>query len=243
MSLPLPPIHAGTLTRRSRLPFHWTGHRFSLTALSGQAATLARTTTATPADVNGTTRTVVHSQPAWELKDWDGDATRDTPTLMLGANDTCYWTVPMLPAACTVFLEFVQPASMPAASATVFYLGNSGNTGARLWIDSTGTYYRANHHNGSTSVTSTLSAAPTSAQRVRLRLTLDSSGRVQLHQSINGAGESSASQSGTNTLAAAWSDTRLYANSTGATNPASTFWRRCRVAYGNLTAAQMLVAW
>ena len=239
----LPPILTQRLTRSSRLPFHWRGERFSLTALSGQTATLARTTTATPLDLSGTSRTVVHSQPAWQHEDWDGDATRDTPALLLGTSDTVYWNVPLLPAAVTVYLEFVQQGSMPSASGTIWYLGNAGNTGARLWIDSTGTYYRANHHNGTSSVTSTLAAAPTTGQRVALRMTLKSDGKVQLHQSINGAAESSASESGTLTLAAAWGDTRLYGNSTGSTNAAAISVIRNRVARGALTAAQMQVEW
>jgi hypothetical protein len=227
----------------SRLPFHWGGDRFSLTALGAQTATHTRATTATPADGNGTTRTVVHSQPAWQLEDWDGDATREAAALLLGTSDLTYWPVPVLPAAVTVYLEFVQVGAVPAVSGTIWYLGNSGNTGARLWIDSSGTFWRVRHHNGTTEVTSTLAAAPASGNRVALRATLSSTGVVQIHQSINGAAETSATASGTNTLAAAWSDTRLYANSTGATNAAAISVIRSRLAYGGLTAAQMQVGW
>lgn len=239
----LPALFSGRTSRVSRLPFHWRGDRASLTALGGQTATLARAVTAAPVDYNGVSRTVPRDRPAWQHEDWDGDATRDTLACLFGTSDTCYWTVPILPAAMTLYLEFVQVGSMPAASASVCYLGNSGNTGARFWIDSTGSFYRVQHHNGTAAVTSTLAAAPASGNRVAIRATLDSSGRVQIFQSINGAAETNGSLSGTNTLAAAWSDTRIYANSTGATNAAAVSWVRVRLAYGGLTAAQMGVAW
>jgi hypothetical protein len=239
----LPALFSGRVTRVSRLPFHWRGDLASLTALSGQSATLARAVTAAPVDYNAVARTVPRDRPAWQHEDWDGDATRDTLALLLGTSDTCYWSVPVLPAAVTVYLEFVQPGAVPAASSCIWYLGNAGNTGARLWIDSTGTYWRVRHHNGSTEVTSTLSAAPASGNRVALRATLSATGVVQIHQSVNGAAESSATASGTNTLAAAWGDTRLYANSTGSTNAAAISLIRSRLAYGSLTAAQMAVAW
>lgn len=239
----LPPLIAGRLTRASRLPFHWRGERFSLTALSGQAGTLTRTTTATPADFNGTTRTVVHSQPSWQHEDWDGDSTRETPTLLLGANDKLVYSFLMPPQALTLYVEFVERGAISVASDAIVYLGNAGNTGARLWIDSTGTYYRLRHHNGSTEVTVTLAAAPTAGQRVALRGILASDGKITLHQSINGAAESSTSASAANTLASAWSDTKLYVGSTGDTNPGSTAFVRVRIARGNLTAAQMQAEW
>ena len=239
----LPAIFATRPPRTSRIAFHWRGDRFAQTALGGQPATWGRTTTATPLDVNGVARTVNHSQVAWEQVDFDGDAVRETPAWLLGANDSLYFAFYPLPQAMTVYVEFVEKGTISGASDAVIYFGNDGNTGARLWFDSTGTFYRLRHHNGTTEVTSTLAAAPSVGNRVALRGVLDSSGRVQIHQSINGAAETSASQSGTNSLAAAWSDTRLYANSTGATNQGATALVRCRVAFGSKTAAQMGVTW
>lgn len=239
----LPPLLASRLTRASRLPFHWRGDRFSLTALSGQAATFSRAATETPADFNGTTRTIVHSAPAWQHEDWDGDSTRDTPALLLGGSNKVYWSLPLLPGAVTVYVEFVERGAVAVASAAVAYVGNAGNTGARLWIDSTGTYYRVRHHNGTSEVTATLAAAPTTGQRVALRATLASDGKVQLHQSINGAAESSTSASSALTLATAWSDTRLYLGTTGDTNAGANAVLRCRVARGSQTATQMQQAW
>lgn len=238
-----PAIVSLRTTGVSRLPFHWRGDRFSLTAMGGQAATHTRATTAAPVDYAAVARTVVHSQPAWQLEDWDGDATRERAALLLGTSDVLYWPVPVLPAEMTIYLEFVQVGAVPGVGGTIWYLGNAGNTGARLWVDSSGTYWRVRHHNGTTEVTSTLTAAPASGNRVALRVTLSATGVVQIHQSINGAAETSATASGTNTLAAAWSDTRLYASSTGSTNAAALSLVRSRLAYGAMTAAQMQVSW
>jgi len=231
--------------RVSRLPFHWRGDRFALTALSGQAGTLTRAATAAPLDYSGVARTVNQYQPAFQAEDWDADATRDTSALLLGVSDLLYWSVPVKPAACTLYLEFVQPASFGAASTCFWYLGNAGNTGARLWIDSTGTQYRANHHNGTSAVTSTMTGtAPTSGQRVAVRVVLLSTGSIQIWQSINGAAETTPGASGTLALnATGWSDTRLYANSTGSTNPAVLSLVRSRLIMGTRTAAQAATDW
>lgn len=239
----LPPLLANRLTRASRLPFHWRGDRFSLTALSGQAGTFSRAATATPADYYGTTRTIVHSAAPWQHEDWDGDSTRDTPTLLMGGSNKLYWSLPLLPTAVTLYVEFVERGAVAVASAAVAYVGNAGNTGARLWIDSTGTYYRVRHHNGTSEVTATLAAAPSAGNRVALRATLASDGKVQLHQSINGAAESSTSASSALTLAAAWSDTRLYLATTGDTNAGANAFLRVRLARGTQTAATMQQDW
>jgi hypothetical protein len=214
-----------------------------LTSIGGQAATFTRAATAAPLDVTGTARTVQNHQPAFEMIDLDGDAARETPALLLGTSDKIWWPFDLLPQALTVYLEFIEKGAATNLDDSVCYIGNAGNTGARLWVDSTGSFYRARHDNGTSDVTSTLAAAPSTGQRVALRVTLDSSGRVQIHQSINGAAETSASQSGTNALAAAWGASRLYANSTGDTNAGAVCHVRIRVETGNKTATQMQRVW
>lgn len=241
----LPALISLRTGRVSRLPFHWRGDRFSLTALSGQAATHVRAATAAPLDYSGVARTVNQYQPAWQAEDWNNDGSRQTPALLLGTSDSLYWTVPVKPAACTIYLEFIQPASFGGASTCFWYLGNAGNTGARLWIDSTGTQYRANHHNGTSAVTSTMTGtAPTSGQRVALRVVLLSTGSIQIWQAKDGASETTPGASGTLALnATGWSDTRLYANSTGSTNAAILSLIRSRLIMGTRTAAQAATDW
>jgi len=244
-----PAFNTTRLTRHSRLAFHWRGERFDLQALSRSPnqtpVTLTRAATASPVDVNGNTRQANHYQPAWDIVDWDGDATRETPALRLGANDTLYHEYFAYQQALTLYVEFVENGTLGIASAAVIYLGNAGNTGARLWIDATGTFYRVRYHNGTTEVTSTLGTGPTTGQRVRLRATLASTGAVQIHQSINGAAETSASASGTNAIPsnATWSANQLYFNSTGDTNKGANLFVRVRLHHGTWTAAQMQEAW
>lgn len=237
----------------SRLAAHWRGDDFSLVDLAGfttgtyntpgTQGTFSRTGTAGPKDVNGNSRTVRDVQPAWEMVDWDGDAVRETPALLMGSGDKLFHSFASPPKAMTLYIEFVENGAVAIASAAICYVGNAGNTGARFWIDSTGTYYRVRHDNGSTAVTATLAAAPTSGQRVALRALLNSNGSVQLHQSINGAAESSTSASGSNTLASDWSYPRIYLGTTGDTNPGNTLFVRRRIALGIKTAAQMQVTW
>ena len=95
----LPALVSLRTGRVSRLPFHFRADRATTTALAGQAATMARATTAAPVDYNAVARTVPRDRPAWQHEDWDGDATRDTLALLLGTSDTIYWSVPVLPAA------------------------------------------------------------------------------------------------------------------------------------------------
>ena len=242
MTLPIYPVPSGLPTRLvSRLAFHWRGEWFSAEAVGGETATFARN--ATSKDSNGNTRQLNRECLAWEIVDWDGDSVRETPGLLLGASDKIYWSFQRKPTALTVYLEFVENGTKGSANAALFYIGNAGNSGARLWIDSTGSVYRVRHHNGSAEVTSTLGAGPSNGDRDAIRVTLGSDGKVQIFQSINGAAETSGSLSAANTLASAWSDTRLYLGTTGDTNPGNMVAVRCRVALGARTAAQLVEAW
>jgi hypothetical protein len=126
---------------------------------------------------------------------------------------------PYTPQAMTLYLKFVERGTITVPSAAALYVGNAGNTGARLWIDSTGTAYRLNHHNGTTLVQVTLATGPTIGDSVELRAVLNVDGSIQLGQSINSAAETTTATSAVNALATAWSDTLCYLNTTGTTNP------------------------
>jgi hypothetical protein len=129
--------------------------------------------------------------------------------------ETLYWTLLAAPQPLTLYVKLVQGAPIAYAGG-IAYLGNSAGSGARLTIDSSGSFYRLTHNNGSTSVTVTLAAAPNMSDVVELFATLFADGSVQLSQSINGAATTATAQSAANALATAWSDTRLYLNSIGA---------------------------
>ena len=65
----------------------------------------------------------------------------------------------------------ISRRSGTTANAGLVYLGNDGQTGARLILDSSGTNYRATIHNGTTSQSVSLATAtPTTGQMARLLL-------------------------------------------------------------------------
>lgn len=237
MTMPLLAYRRET-ERALRHPLVWLGRELTVDALTGQAGTMTRAATATPTDSVGTSRTVVHSQPAWQT-----NTTHSRTGLLLGTNANLAWALPLIPQAMCGMVEFVESGTLTTASAGVFYLGNDGATGARLYIDSTGSQYRLTHDNGSAAVTATMTGtAPTSGQRVRLRWWLYSTGSVQLWQSINGAAETGPSASGTNALATAWAGTTCRLNSVGTANQGNTVALGAVVMLGNQTEATLLAA-
>lgn len=200
--------------------FLWLARELALTARSGQAGTLVRAATATAVDDVGTSGTVFHSQPAWERVDTDADAIRDRMALKLGA-DLLSWPFQPTPAAMAGIVEFIERGTVGVADAGLFYLGNDGVTGARLYIESTGTVYRLVYHDGSTAVTSALAAAPSTGDLVRLQWTIGAGGIVQLSQSIAGAAWTTAAASAAQALPATWGAgaAKLRLNSVGTGNP------------------------
>jgi hypothetical protein len=234
--------------RVSRLPFHWSAADFELEAISrgpnDTGATFSRATTASPLDINGQSRTVVYAQPAWEMVDWDNDGSRERPTLLLGASDKLFYTYSLRPTALTIYVEFVENGTLGIASAAILYVGGAGNTGPRLWIDSTGTQYRVRHNNGISEVDSTLTgAAPVNGDRVVLRATLKAGGNVQINQSRNGGAETSATESAALAPDTAWGAPSLYLGTTGDTNPGNVKLALAKIDFGARTATQMREAW
>jgi hypothetical protein len=184
--------------------FLWLARELSLNARSGQVGTLVRTASSTAVDDSGTSGTVFHSQPAWERVDTDADAVRDRMALKLGA-DLLSWPFQPTPAAMSGIVEFIERGTVGVVSDGLFYLGNDGVTGARLYIDSTGTFYRLTYHDGTNpAVTSTLAVAPSTGDLVRLHWTIGGGGIVQLSQSIAGGAWVTAAASSGLALASTW---------------------------------------
>ena len=219
-------------------PLVWMGRELTIDALTGQVGTLTRAATAAPTDSYAVARTVVHSQPAWQT-----NTTHSRTGLLLGTNANLAWALPVLPQAMSGMVEFIENGTISTANAGVWYLGNDGATGARLYLDSTGTQYRLTHNNGSSSVTATMTGtAPTTGQRVRLRWWLYSDGKVYLRQSINGAAETGPAASGTLALASAWAGTTCRLNSLGTANLGNTVALGAVVMLGNQTETVLAAA-
>lgn len=232
----------------SRFADHWTADECSLRAIgvrgiSEELGTLTRDATASVLDSNGVARTVGRHRPAWEVMDWNADGVREQPTLLLGATDVLFWSYYGLPQAMTIYLAFVENGAKAIANAGLLHIGLGDNTGARLQIDATGTFYRARHHNGTTESTSTLGTAPSTNDKVEMLLQLASGGNVTLSQRINFGAWVAAAQGGAASLLTAWSYPRVYMGSRGDTNPGNTKFKCRRIAFGVRTAAEMGVGW
>lgn len=219
-----------------RYPFVWRARDLSLTALTGQIGTLTRTTTKAVTDSQGVSRTVNHSQPAW-----DGSTT--LPSLVLGAAETLKFPFAAPPIAMSGLIDFYENGTL-AAGAAVGAICNATPVTPFIVIFSSTAQYQIQHHNGTTSVTSILSGtAPTAGQRVQLRWWLYSDGKVQIWQSINGAAETAATVTGSLTLAGAWSSPTFYwINGEGAANIGSCKSIASVVMLGNQTQAKLLEA-
>lgn len=159
-----------------------------------------------------------------------------TPSPGTRSMDRLDFTVPVVPRECTLYARFVERGSIATGGARIAQIG-SGT--ARLSILQSGGFYQALHHNGTSSVTSTLAAAPAIGDRIELRATLAADGKVQLHQSINEGAEVSAAQSAALALAAAWSDSLVSLGHAAGANAGLLAARDLTLAAGTVTLDQL----
>lgn len=188
-----------------------------LVARSGHRGTWSRGTVASGAGLlaTGGTYTAPGSMPSFEARTVDGV---EQPTLHMGASDTLVWTPGWLPQTLSGRLTFVELGARTTAGATLMAIsGDDPTTGVRLYLDTSGTYYRLTYHNGTTSVAATLTVGqPTSGQEVDMLWTWSAAG-LTLKQSINGGAFTTAT-SGALALPSAWpSGARIRLNRRGAT--------------------------
>ncbi len=234
---------APTLVSVSR--FRWQARRATLDAVTGQTGTLTRAATGTALDITGTTYTAGHSMPRWENRDFAAGGSRYELGLRMAADDLT-WDANWLPETGTMLVEFSEEGTRTTANAGLVYLGNDGQTGARLILDSSGTNYRATIHNGTTSQSVTLATAtPTTGQMARLLVQLEDTGgnqRVSLTLRVGSGADTAAGFSATVTRAAAWgTGAKLRLNRVGSAGTQGSTWVR-QVAWcpGLLTIDQMV---
>lgn len=123
------------------------------------------------------------------------------------------------PQAMTVYVKMQEAGGLPLTSGCVFHIGDANvTTDPRLVIDSTGSFFRLTHDNGTTARTATLAAAPARDQLVELRAVLNADGSILLGQSLDEGAESVTATSSTAPLGSAWANTRLYIGSGGSSN-------------------------
>jgi hypothetical protein len=226
-----------TTTRSTRYPLLWVGRRaLSIDALSGQAGVLTQAATVTVTDIPGNTVAVNNKQPPWSYV-----SGQLVTGLLLGTGTKrLEWPFRVVPQAMCGMIDFVENGGLAVVSGGVW---SNGSATARLWLDSSGTQYRMNYSDGTTTRTCTMTGtAPTTGQRVRLRWILSATGTIQLGQSINGGAETLPAASAATTLPAAWTAALAYLNSVGAGNYGSNIYLGCVVMIGNQTAATLQAA-
>lgn len=218
-----------------RASFVWRARDLSLNALTGQVGTLVRPNTGTSLDSYAASLTTVRDRPRWHI-------TSGLGAIKLMSVEYLSWPMPLIPMAMSGLIDFIEDGSL-AAGLEIMSIANAAAGNASFRVNSSASFYRVVHNNNVSSVTSTLAAAPTAGQRVRLRWLLLSTGSVQIFQSIDGAAETTAAASGTLALATAWAaTTTLFVNGFGATNIGTQINLGVVVMPGNQTQATLLQA-
>jgi hypothetical protein len=231
-----------SLRRVSDCLWSWDAALASLESDQGVAGVFSRAATlASVSDGVGATYTAPHSLPAWEARDLDADGVREACGLRMGTADFLHWPVAPAPQAMTGLLDLIETGARTSANATLFAITNDAVTGARFWLDTSGTFYRLNWTDGTTTRTATLTVGqPTAGQRVRLWWTLAATGALTLSQSINGGADSTATAAAL-ALPAAWAAGAVVRlNSRGDTeNPAQGWYRRAKLVAGIVDVARL----
>jgi len=115
------------------------------------------------------------------------------------------------PQVMTLYFRFVESGSILSGSAMICHLGSSSDSATpRLQVYRAGGKYRLEIV-GDVTVNSTLITAPSIGNVVELRCVINTT--VQIHQSINGAAETSATASSAQVLPQTWAGTILYVGS------------------------------
>ena len=224
------PISRGaTPARRSSALVHWRAWDETLSLASGAAATHARNATLAILTTTGATVTLPRDVPGWEVR-------RGLFALRMGTTDRLSWATVPPPQAMTGQLVIVETGARTVSGRCLFSISADDGTGARLVLDTSGTYYRMTLHTGSTAHVATLTAGqPVSGDVVRFWWTL-TAGTLTLHQSINGNAWTQASVTGF-TLPAAWATgARVRLNSLGTGTAGDASYRHLVIAPGTLDA-------
>lgn len=173
------------LLRRSRFLYEFSAAACleapsqSLDAVTGQAATFARTAVTTALDAAGNTRTYGPGQPAYEWSDLDGDGIKEA-LLKLGTSDRLYYAYNGVPAAQTFYLDLLEHTVTGAASGTsLLEVGNAATVGF-LSLRRATTGYVATHDNVASVVTSSVAVTVADGDRVQLCLQLAGTGSITL---------------------------------------------------------------
>lgn len=211
--------------------FRWQARRLSLNALTGQAGSLVRASTATAVDGLGTTWTAAHSQPRPEARDWHGTGARNAIGWRMTTDDLT-WPVLFAPGNGTLYIEAAEVATI-SASGGLLYLGNDAGTGAFISVAGNGTQYVATLDVGSTSEAVTGAVAPSADEVFRLAVQLqlsDDASEIRhrlLLDVLRTEGEDVTAWSAWQTTPAAWgTSAKMRVNRVGSAGTQGSTWVR-----------------
>ncbi len=229
------------LMTRSRQMFHWRSEVGSIKSLTNVDPVTSIPAVAL-ADSLGTSWSSVAGQPSWYWVSSVEEGGAVLPSLFLGTTHSWYYPFSALPQDMTLYVKYYSLSNHASATGSfgIAYIGNAGNTGARFWVQHTtgSNGVTASHHNGTSSVTASVTTNFNTNNLVELRVQLSATGVVTLGLTLNAGAESTAS-TGTLALAGAWSDTRLWLNSLGSGSQGANAFRTVKLAKGQRTLAEM----
>lgn len=211
-----------------------------LHAVTDEAATFTRAATATGLDSAGANVPCAHSEPCYEMRDFqEGDSVKH-PALLLGTSDRLYTAFGVLPAECSILIDYWEKTATGASNGSrILEIGDSsGNQWVSIQRSAGG--FSALHRNASATVTGTVSVTAASGDVWELRIYLAANGSIQIAATKNRGTETVGSATSSNTLAAAWSQERLAIGSDYAgANRATQSVRRVRYQPGSRTLAYL----
>lgn len=145
--------------------------------------------------------------------------------------------------AMSVWLDLTEATPTNLANGTrLLEIGDSGSTGAYFSVQRSATGFQAVFHNGSQSVTASVTVTAQAGDRVRIRVTMDETGAVTIAAQVNAAAEIVGTATAANAFAstASWNQARLTLGADySGTNAAAQNVRRARVDPGVRTAAYL----
>lgn len=231
------PLIAPPAARTGATPLLRTAQRLrvefarGLAALTGQTPAFARASTATFTDSAGATVTAPHSRPRRESRMWF-----DTPELGLRvSSEDLTYTWDVLPESGTFLLELIDLGTAGTSGAGLLYVGNDGQTGARLAITGGSNTYTVTWTNaGGLTSEATFGATVSSGHAMQLLVQVDDDGtnqRVRVSGTHNGLSIGFSAWGTARARSAAWgTGTRLRLNRVGSAGTQGSAWLRT-VAY------------
>ncbi len=129
-----------------------------------------------------------------------------TTTTVTRNADALTFPFAAVPQAMTVYVKMHEIGAAATANGGVLAIGDV--TDAALFVNGTGSAYKATHRRGG-DVSSTAGGAPARGDLVELRVGLASTGSVFIAQTLNSATEAVAATSSANALAGSWHATTV----------------------------------